>query len=169
LETGWQTLHALSSDDLRLIVLYRAYDTSWPPTITVTVSPDSAMAAAMLAFENVEPSSPIDWTGASGGYALPPLSGTYPAPLEASGAHKRQLNVQIFAADSDPWIDGALGMAGFTDAVQATAAHSDSSIRNTIGIVIRNGASPDLSSTPRLLYESSGFWLQAAARLEVAP
>jgi hypothetical protein len=168
-QSGWQGLQTRGIDDLRLVVLYRTYDLAWPPVMTVLASPDSAMAAAMLAFENVDLSSPIDWTGANGGYASSGLSSTHPAPLESSAVDRRQLNVQVFAADHDPWIGGALGMAGFADAVQATAGQADSSTRNSLGIVIRSGAAPDLSATPRLLHQSSGYWLQAAAHLEVAP
>ncbi len=168
-ESGWQSLQLGSADDLRLFTFYRFYDTSWSPTITVSVSPDAAVAAAMVAIENVHPSSPIDWTGARAGYAFSFLPFLHPTPLESSGFNPRQLNVQIFAADFDPWYAGSLGLPGFVDAARTTASPGNAAFRNSIAITVRNGATPEFETTPRLLHRTSGFWFQAAARLEVAP
>jgi hypothetical protein len=167
-ESGWQSLSVLSADDLRMITMHRTYDETWPQTMTVTSTPDSAMAVAMVAIQDVDDSAPINWAGTDGGYAWSHLPNTHPTPLETSGFTQHQLNVQVFASDLDPWTDGALGMSGFADAVQATAAQGDSLIRNTIGIAIRNGATP-ASSSPSLLHQTSGYWLQTAVRVEATP
>lgn len=168
-ESGWQTLSVHSRGDLHMIASYRTYDVTWPSSIRITASPASAMAAAMVSIEDVDDSTPINWSGVNSGYAWFFLPATYPRPLETSGFNDHQLNVQMFAAELDPWIDGALGMAGFTDVLQATAAEDDFYIRNTIGIAVRNGATPDLSTTTRLLHQGSGNWLQTAARVEAVP
>jgi hypothetical protein len=167
--SGWQSLRLISGGDLRLITIQKTYDATWSDTMTISVTPDSAIAAAMLTIENVDPTSPISWTDAAVGYAFSFLPVSHPTPLEPTTISKRDLNVQIFAADLDPWNDGALGMAGYTDAAQATAAQDNFLIRNTIGISIRNGGTPALSTAPSLLHQTSGVWLQTAVRVEVEP
>ena len=166
---GWRTLQSLSTDDMRLNVVCGNYDSSWPNSITVTSTPGAAIAALMLAFENTDPGSPIDWTGSRAGYVWNFWDWSHPSPLETTGFDDRQLNVQVFAAQSDPWYDGTLGMPGFTDAGQVTAAQSNVILRNSLGVVIRNGATPAFSFTPRLLHQVSGYYLQAAVRLEASP
>ncbi len=167
--SGWQSLRLVSGGDLRLITLYQTYDATWSDTMTISVTPDSAIAAAMLAIENVEPTSPINWTDVAVGFALSAVPGTHPTPLAPTPISRRDLNVQIFAAELDPWNAGTMGMAGYTDAAQATAAQGNFLIRNTIGIVIRNGATPELSAAPSLLHQTSGVWLQTAVCVEAQP
>ncbi len=67
--SGWQSLGLVSGGDLRLITMHKTYDATWPSTLTISVTPDSAIAAAMLAIENVDPTSPINWTDTAAGYA----------------------------------------------------------------------------------------------------
>ena len=85
----------------------------------------------MLAIENVN-SSPIKWVDTAGGYALSYNSSTHPRALDPTNLTSRDLNVQIYAAEYDPWYNGTMGLAGYTDAAQTTAAANYSSIRNTI-------------------------------------
>lgn len=167
--SGWQSLSVLNGGDLRLITMHKTYDATWSDTTTISVTPDSAIVAAMLAIENVSPTSPVNWTDTAAGFALSTVPASHPTPLEPTTISKRDLNVQIFAAELDPWNDGALGMAGYIDATQATAAQGDFFIRNTIGITIRNGGTPELSTAPSLLHQTSGIWLQTAVRVEVEP
>lgn len=167
--SGWQSLSVVNGGNLSLITKQKTYDATWSDTITISVTPDSAVAAAMVAIENVEPTSPINWIDTAVGFAVPAVSETHPIPLEPTTISPRDLNVQIFAAELDPWADGAMGMAGYTDAAQATAARNHVLYRNTIGISIRNGGTPDLSTAPRLLHETLGVWLQTAVRVEAEP
>lgn len=162
---GWQSIHALSIDSLRLLVAYRFYDSSWT-TSTITPNSDSTIAATMLSIENVSESAPVHWSGQRSGFCLSFLSGTHPTPNEPANFNEGQLNVQIFAADRDPWSDGTFGMAGFTGVSQVTAAESSYFTGNTIGVLVRSGPSPTLSSTPRMLHLSSGYWLQSSICLE---
>ena len=166
---GWQTLRVVSGGNLRLVAVHRTYDASWSDTIRISVAPDSAIAAAMIAVENVNATLPINWTDESGGYALSFLAGTLPTPIEPPTISPRDLSVQIFAAELDPWEEGTMGLAGYVDTIQATAAQNDFFSRNSIGIVVRSGDAPDLSFTPRLLHQTSGVWLQAAIRVEAEP
>lgn len=167
-DEGWQMLQMVDSGDLGLAVLYQNYGSA-SPTTTITVSPDASIAAAMLALEDVESSSPINWSATNSGYAWSSNPSTHPKPLETTGFNRRQLNVQIYAAEQEPWLDGTLGLAGFADAVLATSSPGDSSSSSSLGIAIRNGATPSLSTTPRLYHQQSGEWLQVAVRLEANP
>jgi hypothetical protein len=165
---GWQMLQMVDSGDLRLAVHYQDYGSA-SPTTTISVSPDSSIAAAMLAFEDVESSSPINWSATDSGYAWSFNPSTHPTPLETSGFNRRQLNIQIYAAEQEPWVAGTLGLAGFADAVLATSSIGDSSSSSSLGIAIRNGATPSLETTPRLYHQQSGVWVQVAVRLEAIP
>jgi hypothetical protein len=165
---GWQTIHSLNIDNLRLLVAYRYYDESWI-TGSISAVPDAAMAASILAIENAHPYSPLSWSGSRSGFAWSFLPLTHPTAHEATGFSNGQLNLQIYASDSDPWNDGTLGMAGFTNETQVTAAAGNLLIHNTLGIVSRTGPTPTLTTTPRLLHQASTYWLQSSIRLEPAP
>jgi hypothetical protein len=167
-DEGWQMLQTVDSGDLGLAVFYQTHSSA-SPTTTISVSPDSSIAAAMLAFEDVESSSPINWLATASGYAWSFIPSTHPTPLETTGFNRRQLNVQIYAADGEPWVDGTLGLAGFADPVLAVSSIGDSSSSSSLGIAIRNGATPSLATTPRLYHQQSGKWLQVAVRLEAIP
>lgn len=167
--TGWQSLRWVNGGDLRLITMHKMYDATWSDTITISITPDSAVAAAMLAIECVNSSSPINWSDTAVGYSQVGVSSSHPTPLEPTTIMPRDLNVQVFASERDPWYDGAIGMAGYTDAAQATAATGDFFRKNTIGISIRNGGTPELSTTPSSLHLTAGVWLQTAVRVEVEP
>lgn len=168
-QAGWQTLSVQAIDDLRLVTVHRSYNATLPNTFTISVTPPAAVAAAMVALENVDPASPIHWNSTDAGYAWSFLPGTHANPLEAAGFSAGQLNVQVFAANRDPWHSGTMGMASFTDAARATAAAGVSLIENSIGIVVRNGPTPSLTSTPRLWHQTSGYWLQTGVRVGVLP
>ncbi len=168
-ESGWQTLSVQSINNLRLVTVYRSYNPAQANTVTIGVNPSSAMSAAIVAVENVDPSTPIDWSRTDSGYAWSFSPGSHPSPLETSGFSPGQLNVQVFAADGDPWLAGTLGIASFTDGARATGGKIVGSICNSVGIAIRSGPTPSLSNTPRLWFQSSGFWLQTGIRLEAAP
>lgn len=168
-QSGWQTLQVLGVSDLRLLAIHRSYDTSWPSTIQITSTPPSAMAVVMVALENVDPSTPVDWTTGRGGLAYASIPSSHPTYAQTTGYNDRQLNLQIYAADESPWGEGSMGMACFADVIQSTAADGLPLLENTIGVVVRNGAAPSLSFTPRLLHQESGYWLCASARVEVSP
>ncbi len=168
-ETGWKSLTVQNVGDLVQVNVYRSYDPSMVRTRSISVSPDSSIAVAVVAIENADLTLPIDWNDHQSGYAWSFFSASHPSPLETSGFTTGQLNVQVFAADGDPWHAGTLGLASFTDVARATAARADMMISTSIGVVIRNGATPSLSSTPHLWHQSSGYWLQAGIRLGVSP
>jgi hypothetical protein len=165
--SGWQTLSIQGIDNLRLVVAYRRFDASLSDQITVTVAPSSAIAAAMVALEHADPAQPIDWNSGDSGYALSWYPPSHPTPLEGNGFLAGQLNVQIVAAEGDPWNEGSLGLASFTDAVRATAASGYASLENSVGIAIRSGPTATMSTTPRVWHQSSGFWVQCGLRVEV--
>jgi hypothetical protein len=166
-ESGWQTLSIQGVDWLRLVSSYRIFDPSLPDQITIDVTPDAAVAVAMVALEHTDLSQPIDWSSTGSGYALSWQPPSHPAPRESSGFWPGQLNVQIFAADGDPWHEGSLGLPSFTDAAQATAAEGDSFYENSVGIAIRSGPTATMSTTPRVWHRTSGSWLQTGVRIEV--
>ncbi len=166
-EAPWQTLSSQVIDSLSLVNVYRSYDTSLPNKLTITASPAAAIAAAIVALEHAELSGPIDWSDSQAGYALSWYAPSHPTPLENSGFWSGQLNVQIFAAEGDPWHEGSLGLASFTDAVQATAAKGNGFLENSVGIAVRSGPTAAMSTTSRAWHRSSGFWLHCGARVEV--
>ncbi|MEM1070901.1 MAG: hypothetical protein AAGI63_18490 [Planctomycetota bacterium] len=165
---GWQTVQSRATSSLRLSVFHRSYDNSWPESLKVSATPASAMAVALIAVENVNTVAPIAWSNAGGGYAFSILWTTHPSYSESGTVTNSQLNLQIYAAEDDPWTRGLMGMSGFSDLVHTTAASGFSS-ENSIGVVVRNGPAPDLSFTPRLLHQDSGYWIRIAVQVEVAP
>ena len=166
-QAGWQAISIQSISNLRLINLVRSYDPALFGTITLSVTPDSAIAAAMVALENVDLTTPITWSSIAGGYAWSFLPDSHPGPLESTGFTPGELNVQIFAADGNPWHAATLGIASFTDAARATGGSGAD--ENSVGIAIRTGQTPSLAITPRLWHQSSGNWLQLGTRLGVTP
>ncbi len=159
----WTLLNFLGTGNLRLLVAFRLYDSSLDDLTTVTFTDGSAVAAAtMVAIENASLTSDASWVGYDGGFAWDFLPATHPAPLEpTSGTLDEHLNLQIFAADNDPWFDfgDTLGLASYTDVVKETA------FTNSIAIAVRNGPAPALPYTPRTWQQTSGRWLQAGMRI----
>ncbi len=166
---GWQELRNFRFFSLRLFVAHRAYDDSWPAVLRLNSTPASAMAAVMVAAENADPIAPVDWSATSGGVAWKSIITTHPSYLQSTGWNDRQLNLQIFAAEKNPWPEATMGLAGFGDVIQATAAQGNAFYETSIGVVVRNGAAPSMSFTPRLIHQASGIWLGTAARVEVSP
>ena len=167
-QPGWQAAHARSISDLRLVVMHQAFDDSWPTELQITISPASAVAAVLVAVEQVDTTAPVSWTTAASGYAFSFYPYSHPTFAEDSGITSGQLNLQVYAAEDDPWYEGMMGMAGFSDVIHETAA-SGSSRENSIGVVVRNGPAPELDFTPRLLYWDSGFWIRASLHVEATP
>ncbi|MFK8112762.1 MAG: hypothetical protein AB8B91_11190 [Rubripirellula sp.] len=164
---GWQTSQVAVIDDISLVVAYRIYDASWTSS-TISATPDAALSAAMFAIENANTTTPIPWSNSRGGYAWSFFSTTHPTPFETTTYTEGQLNLQIFAAEYDPWSSRTFGMAGFTGIARTVASPNSWSYRNSIGVVARNGATPSMTTTPRLLHQNSGFWLQVAIQVEPA-
>lgn len=167
-ESGWQRISGIGIDSLRMFTFYRSFDESLPPSIAIDVTPDAAIAAVMVALENTN-ASPINWRDYTGGYAFSFLPKFHPTPLETTGFSPGQLNVQVFAANGDPWHAGTMGIASFTDAARATAATGSGSLENSIGIAVRTGETPAMSGTANPWHQESGYWLQVGIRIEVAP
>lgn len=166
-ETGWQTVIVNGIDSLRQVICHQVFNDSMPDVLTINVSPDASIAAVMIALENADSTNPIGATQSDGSYAVSFLSFTHPTPLEPSSFSPGDLNVQVFAADDKPWSSGTLGIASFSDAAKTTGGSGTS--ESSIGVAVRTGAMPSLSSTPSLDYQQSGYWLQAGIRIEVAP
>ncbi len=166
---GWLSLSSQAVVNLRSVNGYRFYAVTLPGTISIDATPDSAIAAAMIAVENVDTTSPINWSDIYSGYAWPVLPQFNPVPLETSGFSPGQLNVQIFAGDGDPWPAGTLGIASFTDVARATGGTGTSS-ETSIGIAVRTGPMPSMTGTPQLWQKNNpGHVLQTGVRLEVLP
>lgn len=166
---SWRVLSFDNTSDLRMVVAYSTYNDNWSPTVTVSTSSASAFAVALVVVENVDTSLAFPWSITSQGYAETASSSTFPQVQESPDIEERQLNLQVFAAVGDPWHDGALGVAGFTDVLQLTTMPDDSSYQNTLAIAVRNGATPSMSLTPRTNHQTDGYWLQCSATLELAP
>lgn len=164
-ESGWQTVNAQGVDDLRMVVLYRFYDPSVPESVTVWVDALSSIAAVMLCIENVDRGDPISWLNDANGYSYWYAHGTHPRVRESSGISDAELNVQVFAGENVPWDPQALGVASFTDAAQETSGLALPLLDASVGVVIRSGPLPAMSTTPRLWQGSSGYWLQTGIHL----
>ncbi|QDT13600.1 hypothetical protein [Planctomycetes bacterium K23_9] len=160
---GWNLLYFLGSNNLRLIVAYRLHDASQSSTTQINFNSGAATAAVtILAIENASLNNPDNWSSSDSGYAWSFLSGTHPGVLEPStGTLPQHLNLQIYAADGDPWslYGDTLGVASYADVAQSTTGSS------SIGIVVRNGTQPNLANPPSAWQRSSGRWLQAGIRL----
>ncbi len=146
---GWQTISTLSVSNSRAFNYYQIHNSSIPETLTLNISPASSIAAAILAIENANTSSPIDWRDTATPYAWPVLPQFNPTILEdRDGFLAGQLNVQVFAGDGDPWPNGTLGVASFTDVVRVTGGNGSS--QTSVGVAVRTGPSPEITTTPRL-------------------
>lgn len=169
--TPWDWAHVdhLYPGSLRLRVMYKTYSSSSPGPVSVGSFPATAMTAAIVAIENADLSSPIAWHDSSTGYASAFNGSTHPTALEPTNVYPNQLNVQILAAVGDPWYDGGLGLSGFTDALQRTAADGLESYINSVTMAVRTGQMPDLTTTPRVLHLSSGTWAQVGLIVGAAP
>ncbi|MGI9470462.1 MAG: hypothetical protein ACR2NZ_02940 [Rubripirellula sp.] len=166
---GWRVLSWDSVSDLHLIVGYKTYDDSWDSNITISTSSSSAMAVALVAIEQVNTDTPFPWATTRRGYASASSSSSFPLVRESADLDERQMNLQVFAAQGDPWQDGAMGIPGFTEVFQTTALSGYSSYRNTLSVATRNGLTPTMSSEARTNHLSSGYWLQSSATVELAP
>lgn len=166
---NWNFLEFRYVNGLQMAVMYQIHSSATAASATIFSFPDSAMAAAIVCIENVDVSNPIRWHGSSTGDAWAANPSTHPAPLETTEYETNQLNVQVFAAINDPWHPGTLGLASFTDVVQETAAPGLPSNQTSIGITVRNGATPNLTATPRVWHRSNGSWGQIALQVGAAP
>ena len=164
--SGWEPIANASIGDIRLLVFGHTYSASWNPTATITRTPSSGIAATMLAIENT---SGVNSSATRANFAFSFIPSTHPTPFESPGFSERQLNVQVFVGDNDPWNNGTFGMASFTGVGQVTSSPSSSNNRATVGVLVRSGATPSLNTTPRLLHMTTGRWLQAGIRLGVSP
>ncbi|MCG8651630.1 MAG: prepilin-type N-terminal cleavage/methylation domain-containing protein [Pirellulales bacterium] len=162
---GWRELTNQKKSRLTSVVLYRTYDPSLEDTISVSVSPDAEIAATLVALENVDLANPIAWSGVATHTVAVSSPNTYPEPLETSGFSAGQLNVQVFAADGQPWTRDTLGIPGFTDL--PVAQTDSSSDQCSVGVAVRTGATPTLANTPTLWQQQNGKVVQTGIRLEV--
>ena len=169
-ESGWQTYYALSRSNLRMTIAYRFYDASYPASTTINTDVPSAIGAVLLCIENVSTYSnpPISWSGADNGYGFVWADSTKPRPLETTTYDAKDLNLQIIASDGHPWPNSSVGLASFVDAGQTDAAAGIWQTHNSIAVVVRNGHSPALATTPRVIFSSLGNWLQMGIKLEAA-
>ncbi len=166
--SDWNYLDFLYRSSLRMRVMYKTYNSASAGIVNIAAFPSAGMSAAIVAIENVDPSYPIIWHGSSSGYASAYNRDTHPTPLEPSNLYPNQLNVQILAAEGDPWYDGGLGLPAFTDVVQDTGGDGWS-VENSVTVAVRSGPLPDLTTTPRFLHLSSGDWVQVAVQVGAAP
>tara|TARA_R110002049_G_scaffold4601_5_gene32071 strand:- start:109446 stop:110498 length:1053 start_codon:yes stop_codon:yes gene_type:complete len=163
---GWQTVQSTSISNLRLTVLYRSYDASYPTSTTLTPTNSSALSAVLLAIEGADQYSPINWSGIDSGYTVPIIPTTGPDLVESAVITEKQLNVQIYSAEGHPWLDNTIGLASFVDIGQAESASGSYSSHNSIAVSVRNGHSPSLSFTPRPYFSSFAYWLNVGVHLK---
>ena len=166
--SDWSVLSFDYTSDIRLIVASKTFDHSWDSGVTLSSRAASSVAAALVTLENADSGTPFPWATTQQGYAYTSSSATFPQVRESSDIKARQLNLQVFAAENDPWHDGAIGLAGFAEVLQVTAMPGDNSYRNTLAIAVRNGPTPTMSSVPRPNHQSSGYWLQSSATVELS-
>ena len=145
-EPPWQGVSSIGIDDLRMLTAIRSYEASMSDSITISVTPASGIAAAIIALENVDSSVPVPWATVDAGLAWSFLSSTHPTPLETTNYSSGQLNLQVFAADRGPWHPGTMGVASFADVVIATSGGGSNTC--SVGIVMRTGATPSTGIHP---------------------
>jgi hypothetical protein len=165
----WNFLAFRYVNGLQLVVMYQIHSAATASTVTILAFPDSAMAAAIVCVENVDVSDPIRWHASNSGYSWSASPSSHPAVLETSEYETNQLNVQVFAAIGDPWHAGTLGLASFTDVVRETAAPGLTANQASIAIAVRNGATPNLTTLPRVWHREDGSWSQIAIQVGAAP
>lgn len=158
---GWNSLFSVGFFGLRMITVYRFYDSSTAgPAVVNFLDGNAVGAATMVAIENAAAGDSSNWANARGGFASRFFPTSSPSPLEpTSNTEPFHLNLQVIVSDGNPWPDDTLGMPSYVDAVHTTCGF------NSVGMVFRNGATPALSSTPRCWHQSSGLWLQTGIRL----
>jgi hypothetical protein len=166
---NWNFLAFRYINGLQMVVMYQIYSAATASPVTILAFPDSAMAAAIVCVENVDVSDPIRWHASNSGYSWSASPNTHPAALEATEYETNQLNVQVFAAIGDPWHAGTLGLASFTDVARETAAAGLTANQTSIAITVRNGATPKLTTTPRVWHQEDGSWGQIALQVGAAP
>lgn len=165
---GWNYLQGISMGTSSSILYYRYWDASMDPTISVYSWPTASMSVAVVAIENANTSWPFldyqtDWN-----FATPSVSSSHPAPLVSSEIWDNELNLQFTVAQGSPWPVGTLGLAGFSDVNQTTAAVGTAQ-ECSVGVTVRNGPIPTMTTTPRVLHQTSGVWGQFGLRLGANP
>ena len=165
---GWQSVQAVGYDNLRLAIVYRFYDSTYPATTTISSTNSSALSAVMLSIEGVSQSSPVSWSGNDSGYGLPFLASSKPSVVESSSITDDQLNIQVVVADKHPWLNSTMGLASFVDIGQSESASAYASSRHSIAVSVRSGHSPSLTITPRVYFATYASWLQAGIHLEAS-
>ena len=167
--SDWNFLHYLYPGNLRMRVMYKTYNSLTATPVVINAFPAGGMSASIVAIENVDPTYPIPWTATASGTATHGSPNTYPSPLQPSDIAPNQLSLQLFAGAGDPWYDGGLGMASFTDVLQQEGAANSQTYGNAIAISARTGEIPDLSIRPRPLHIAGGVWAQVGMTIGAAP
>lgn len=168
-DSGWHTIQSPESGTLRFYSGYKRFNATWGKKLTITASPAATIAAVAVAIQNSQSWSPVASSNGSAGFGQFALPQTFPQALPTLLLRPPQLVLQFVGADSDPWPDDTLGMAGYVDLVHATAARGQVLTSHTIAVAVRNGGSLGFASQPQASFQSSGFWLQAAIAIEAAP
>ncbi|NNE00247.1 MAG: hypothetical protein HKN47_23250 [Pirellulaceae bacterium] len=161
--SGWNLIYAENKGTLRSFIAYNIYDSSNPGPAIISFNEPSDAVAVMIAFENASEFDPANWFDDDKGTAVFDTPQTHPQPKEPTDGATlpKHLNLQIIAANGNPWPNQTLGVASFTDAAKATSIGDV----NSVGIVFRNGAAPVLPDPPRFWQQTTGDWIRVGMRL----
>lgn len=157
---GWTPFAFISTTGIRCRTVHQIYDSANPGPVQVNLIGVSEAAVVMISLENGSNTDTANFVDFNDGFAVATNPASHPSPLEpSSGTLEHHLNIGVLAAVGNPWPNNTLGVASYTDAVQATTAAL------SVGMVVRNGPPPVMTTVPTYWHQTSGYWLQTAIRV----
>jgi hypothetical protein len=162
---GWSTIQDVSRSPMRQVVLYRYCVASDNTPVSITAMTPNVMAAVMLAISNAHPSNPISYSATANGYSI--IIGGLPNVLEPPTSNASRMLLQFVAAEGNQWPGATFALASYVDAAHNVAPSGFETV--SLGVAVRHGTYPGLSTTPSVSCASLGKWVHAAVEIEVAP
>lgn len=163
----WTTYSDYQPSEERCMIATHVLTTTSSPSVVITASYSSPIAAAIICVDKAAATAPIKSHASNWGFTLGNPTSSYcpagaPADLGAAS-----LNLQVFTARYAPWNDAGLGIAGFSE-LGTVIANENSFLGLTdfsLGIACRRGPLPTTSTTPRV-YSDATTWSYTALRVE---
>ena len=156
----WQTIHDQSAAWTRQTLMTRAFDASLQSPVLIQADRSSSIAATIVAIENAQS---LDLVGSdqSSLWWQPKVL----LPQESPDASDQHLHLQFVTAASTPWHHATLGLAGYGDLVQVSAIPWSNDWSVSIGVGVRNGASPPITGQ-RVWFDQWTTWLHTSVVVE---
>ena len=158
----WQTIHDHSAAWTRQTLMTRPFDASMESPVLIQADRYSSIAASIVAIENAQ-SLNLSGSDYSGSW----WDSKFPRPFNSPSATAGHLHLQFIAAGSTPWHNPTLGLAGYSDVVQASAVPWHDDWCTSIGLAVRNGVSPP-DTGQRVWFDEWTTWLQVGITVEPA-